>query len=71
LGVGGFWGRGGSALLRFGATAEAAVSTCSGVAACDFCGGFWLLAVLVDELGVLLVAFGGEADVVELDFVGA
>ncbi len=33
--------------------------------------GFWLLAVLVDELGVFLVAFGGEADVVELDFVGA
>ena len=29
------------------------------------------LAVLEDELGVFLVAFGGEADVVELDFVDA
>jgi hypothetical protein len=26
---------------------------------------------LVDEAGVFLIAFGGEADVVELDFVGA
>ena len=34
---------------------------------CGFCG----LIFLEDELGVFLVAFGGEADVVELDFVDA
>ena len=60
-------------MLRFGGTAEAAVATwavsISG-GACDFCGCFRLTA-LEDELGVFLVAFGGEADVVELDFVGA
>ena len=41
----------------------------------DFWGrlcGFWLLRfVLEDELGVFLVAFGGESYVVELDFVDA
>ena len=43
---------------------------CTSGGACDFCGCFRLIA-LEDELGVFLVAFGGESDVVELDFVGA
>ena len=34
-------------------------------------GSGFRLAGLVDECGVFLVAFGGEADVVELNFVGA
>jgi len=53
------WRRcGGSALLRIGGTAEAAVAT-------------WVLLGLVDEAGIFLIAFGGEADVVELNFIGA
>jgi len=45
-------------LLRIGGTAEAAVAT-------------WVLLGLVDEAGIFLIAFGGEADVVELNFIGA
>ena len=36
---------------------------------CGICG--FRLIFLEDEVGVFLVAFGGEADVVELDFVDA
>ena len=60
--------RGGSALLRFGGTAEAAVAT---RILLGFRRSRLRLAVLVDEGGVFLVAFGGEADVVELDFIHA
>src|SRR5580704_19322579 len=54
--------RGGSALLRIGGTAEAAVAT------------WFLLAFLLalkDEAGIFLIAFGREANVVEQNFIGA
>ena len=58
-------------MLRIGGTGEAPVSTRVVVCAC-----IWLVAPLRAGLSgrrrrVFLVAFGGEADVVELDFVDA
>src|SRR5579863_7867707 len=66
---GGFVLWGGSALLRFGGTGEAPVAT--------WVVATWLIATrfrfrldglvfLEHEGGVFLVAFGGEADIVEL-----
>src|ERR1022692_943091 len=63
--AGGFTGTGfcgGSALLRFGGTAEAAVSTW-------FLLTLWL--VLKREAGIFLIALGSEADVVELNLIRA
>src|ERR1700683_772043 len=58
----------GSASLRVGTTAEAAVSTWA-IAACNLIAS--ALLGLIDEAGVFLIAFGGKADVVELNFIGA
>src|ERR1700733_11019825 len=58
----------GAASLRIAATAGAAVST-GAIVACNLMAS--VLLGLIDEAGVLLIAFGGEADVVELNFIGA
>src|SRR4029077_12306532 len=60
-----------SARIPLRGTGEAPIVTKVVVATCIRCLRPFRLVFLEDEYRVLLVAFGGEADIVELDFIDA
>ncbi len=75
--------RGGSALLRIGGTPRLRSGQALEAAVSTWLVSTWPVSTclvftcpvgmfgLEDEAGVFLIAFGREADVVELDFIGA